>query len=104
MNGVQIGTHDIAARCDRPDQDPLTNFITCDAGAKFLNYAHRFVANDKAGLHWIFTPNDVEIRATDCCQRYPDDSLADTGMRALDLFYAYIIDTVEHVGSHFSHG
>ena len=46
-------------------------------------------------------PERCEIRATDCCQRDPDDSLADTGMRALDLFYAYIIDTVEHVGSHF---
>jgi hypothetical protein len=46
----------------------------------------------------------MQISTADRRQRHSNNSLTDTGVRAVHLFYAYLINTAEHVGSHFFHG
>jgi len=89
---------------NRANEHTVPEFVACDTRSKFLYHSNRFVTDDQPGLDWILASDDMQISTADRRQRYSNSSFTDTGVRAVHFFYAHLIDTAEHVGSHFFHG
>ena len=90
----------LAAGRDCPDEDALADVVADDARTQLLDDADGLVAEDQSRLDRVLALDDVDVGPADRRQGDPDDRLAGTRPRPLDLLYFELVGRVEHVRPH----
>jgi hypothetical protein len=64
----------LAARRDGPDQHTIAHTIASQTLAEFVNHTDRLVPYYKTRANLVFSLQDVDVGATNRCQRNADNS------------------------------
>ena len=90
----------LAARGDGSDEDALTDLVAGHTGAQLLDDADGLVAERQAWADRVLALDDVDVGPADRRERDPDEGLARTGPRSLDLLDVELLGRVKDVGPH----
>ena len=79
-----------------PNEHAIADVITDQTLAKFLDYSHRLMTNDKPGFHRIFATQNMKIGSADRCQGYANDRFPCPSMWACDFFDTNVVRRVKN--------
>ena len=90
----------LPARRDGADEDAVTDLISGETDAQFMNDANGFMPDHQTGTHRVLPFENVQVRPADGCQCHTNNRLARSRLWDRDRFDGDLIRTVKYQGFH----